>query len=262
MSSYLTQKSYNESPYLKSYNSNSYINDTKFQNYSVDRLIYDLKIILVGNSGVGKTSLLGRFLGDDFNTNYKCTLTVETRTKNLSLDLNTGVNLNIWDTCGQEKFRSLTKSYFREAHGILLVYDVSDRKSFEDLDYWINEIKDGATENSSVLLVGNKIDLPRVISNQEGNDFAIKNKLQYVEISCLEGCFIETPFEKISLDIVNKIRNGDISIESEENKKDEDKDKEDKDMEIKINDNEKLDKEIQKITQKERKREKNVKCCF
>ena len=260
MASYFTPKSYNDS-YLKSCNNNrtsSDFNDTKMQaNYSVDRLIYDLKIILVGNSGVGKTSLLGRFLGNDFSTNYKCTVTVETSKKNLSLDVNTGVNLNIWDTCGQEKFRSMTKSYFREAHGILLVYDVSDRKSFDDLGLWLKEIKNSAPENSSILLVGNKIDLPRVISNEEGNEFAIKNKIQYVETSCYEGSFIETPFVNLSIDIINKINKGEIKIENGKKENDEDKD-----IDIKINDNDKLELEMKNINKKERKREKDIKCCF
>ncbi len=244
-----TPSSYNQS-FCRSI---SEFNDTKIpKNYSVERLIYDLKIILVGNSGVGKTSLLGRFLGEDFNTNYKCTLTIEARTKILTIDACTGVNLTIWDTCGQEKFRSLTKSYFRDAHGILLVYDVTDQKSFDDLDLWIKEIKEESPEKSSIVLVGNKIDLPRVISNQDANDFALRNRIQYIEVSCLEGSFIETPFQKLSLDIVNKIANGEIIIKNED---------EEKENEIKIIDDQNLEKEINDYTKKERKREKEKKCC-
>ena len=261
MSSFLTQKSsdLSASSFNKSYNRmGSDFNETKIQNnYSVDRIIYDLKIILVGNSGVGKTSLLGTFLGENFDSNYKCTVTAETKTKNLIIDINVAVNLNIWDTCGQEKFRSLTKSFFRDAHGILLVYDVSDQKSFDDLKLWLKEIKEGAPETSSIILVGNKIDLNRVVSNQDANDFVINNKLQYVEVSCLEGRFIETPFQIIATDIVNKIKKGEIQIEQ---KKEEDE--EEKEPAIKISDSQHLQEEFNIINKKERKREKEVKCCL
>ena len=255
MSSYLTQKSNDLSGSSFNNRLGSEFNITKTQNnYSVDRIIYELKIILVGNSGVGKTSLIGAFLGENFDNNYKCTVAAETKTKNMVIDINVAVNLNIWDTCGQEKFRSLTKSYFRDAHGILLVFDVSDQKSFDDLDLWLKEIKEGAPETSSIILVGNKIDLNRTVSNQDANDFIIKNKLQYVEVSCLEGRFIESPFQIISSDIVNKIKRGEIKIEQ--------KDEEDKEHDIKISDSQHLEEEFKIIEKKERKREKEVKCCL
>ena len=237
-------------------NSNSFNETNQENNYSVDRLVYDLKIILVGNSGVGKTSLLGRFLGNEFDKNYQCTISAETKAKKLNIDMSTSVNLKIWDTCGQEKYRSLTRSFFRDAHGILLIYDVSDKKSFNDLNIWLKEIKENSPKTSSILLVGNKIDLSnRVISNQEANDFAIKNKIQYVEVSCLEGRFIETPFQNLSNEIVNKIKNNEIKIEDD----DEDDEKE---LEIRISDNQAIEKEIGMISKKERKREKEVTCCL
>lgn len=257
MSSFLTQKNeLDGTSFSKSYNKmQSNFNDTKAQNnYSVDKIIYNLKIILVGNSGVGKTSLLGRFIGENFNTNYSCTISAESKEKYLNIDNSIAVNLCIWDTCGQEKFRSLTRAYFRDAHGILLLYDVSDQKSFDDLDSWLKEIKNEAPKTSSILLVGNKIDLSRTVSKQDASDFALKNKLQYNEVSCLEESYILTPFENISIDIVNKIKNGEIKIENNE--------EDEKEQVIKINDNQKLENEIVKINEKERKREKEIACCI
>lgn len=267
MTSFLTQKSDISASVGRSYQIGNEFNDTKIQNnYSVDRLTYDLKIILVGNSGVGKTSLLSSFLGNDFNTNYNCTLSVESKTKNLSIDAFTSANLTIWDTCGQERFRSLTKSYFRDAHGILLVYDISDQKSFDDLDLWLKEIKEGAPEKCSILLVGNKIDLPRVISSEDANNFAIKNKLQYFEVSCLEGRFIETPFQNLSGNIVNKIKKGELKIGNNDNGNDLKEIKEElfeNTIEIQMNDSNQSDFDINiKNFKKEKSKHKNKKCCF
>ena len=260
MTSFLTQKSDLSASIGKSYNPlvNEF-NSTKIQNnYSVDRVTYELKIILVGNSGVGKTSLLGRFIGNEFNTNYNCTVSVEFKTKYLSIDAFTAANLVIWDTCGQERYRSLTKSYFKDAHGILLIYDVSDEKSFEDLDLWLKEIKEIAPEKSSILLVGNKVDLPRVISIQDVNDFAIKNKLQYVEVSCLEGRFIETPFQNLSSDIVNKIKKGEIKIGNNDLKNIK---LEENDNELEIQENNQNDFDIN-IKNIKNEKLKNKKCCL
>ena len=260
MTSFLTQKSDLSASIGKSYNPlvNEF-NNTKIQNnYSVDRVTYELKIILVGNSGVGKTSLLGGFIGNEFNTSYNCTVSVEAKAKYLPIDAFTAANLVIWDTCGQERFRSLTKSYFRKADGVLLIYDVSAQKSFEDLDLWLQEIKEGIPEKSSILLVGNKVDLPRVISIQDANDFAIKNKLQYVELSCLEGRFIETPFQNLSSDIVNKIKKGEIKIGNNDlkNIKSEENDNE---LEIQENNQNDFDINIKNI---KNEKLKNKKCCL
>ena len=103
--------------------------------------IYQLKIILVGDSSVGKTTLVNRYMGYEFNENYSCTINADFKIKSLSITPNIGAELTIWDTCGQERFKSLTRQYFKDAHGVILVYDVSDLNSFNNISSWLKEIK-------------------------------------------------------------------------------------------------------------------------
>ena len=171
------------------------------------RTVYQFKIILIGDSAVGKTSLVNRFMGLDYEENISCTISADFKLKSLSLDSSTGVDLTVWDTSGQEKYRSMTRLYFKDAHGVILVYDVNNENSFSGLNIWLNEIKTNCNNvNVSIVLVGNKIDLnDRVISNEEGKEFAVKNGLLYVETSSKDGININSPFEMLSNDIIQKI---------------------------------------------------------
>ena len=181
--------------------------------------VYQFKIILVGDSAVGKTSLVNRFMGSEFQDNITCTIKADLILKSLSLDPSTGVDLTVWDTCGQEKFRSITRQYFKDAHGIILVYDVNNENSFRGLSSWLNEIKSNCNnKNVSIVLVGNKIDLSeRIISKEEGNDFAQKNGLLFVETSSKDGININTPFENLSNDIIQKIKQNPNDFYNEQN---------------------------------------------
>ncbi len=174
----------------------------------INRTIYQLKIILVGDSSVGKTSLVNRFMGFEFQENYSCTINADFKIKSLTIDQSTGAELTVWDTCGQEKFRSITKLYFKDAHGVILVYDVNNENSFKGLNIWLNEIKNNCKVDVSIILVGNKIDIEnRKISKEQGNDFALKNKLMYIETSSKDGINIDSPFENLTNDIIQKIKN-------------------------------------------------------
>jgi len=204
---------------------------------------YKLKIILIGDSGVGKTSLLSRYMGEEFVANKKCTLTADYKIKSIKIDDSTSAQITIWDTCGQERYRSITKQYFKEAHGIILMFDVCDKRSFTDLGIWLEEIKTKAEKDDvSIILVGNKIDLKfRNISYEDAKNFANNNDLNYCETSSKEGINIESAFENITKDIIEKM-NIKNQFENEVREK------------VSLN-------SIRAVRGKERKREKEVKCC-
>ena len=166
---------------------------------------YQFKIILLGESGVGKTSILSCYMEEKFKSDRPCTINADFKIKSLKIDQSTSVKLTIWDTAGQERYKSLTRHYFKDAHGVILIYDVADRRSFEGLDKWLEEIKNNMLKDGvSIILIGNKIDLPfRNVTKEEGESFANKNDLLYLETSSKEGTNIEKVFEMISKDIIS-----------------------------------------------------------
>jgi len=158
----------------------------------------EFNVILLGDSGVGKTSILTKFIEGNFENNQKCTVDVEFKTKNLKIDKDLYAKLTIFDTAGQERYRSLTRQYYHQAHGIVLVFDLTDENSFNNLNKWIKEIDDNA-KNVEVILVGNKSDLKnRVILNSRAEQFAHENNFQYRETSAKEGTNILLLFEALS----------------------------------------------------------------
>ena len=170
------------------------------------KIKYEIKLILVGDSGVGKTSLLGRYMNEPF-TEKKCTIFHDFKIKIINFDSSTQIILTIWDTCGQEKYRSLNKLFFNDVKGIVLMYDVSDKKSFQNLDKWLNDISEHIIkEDVAIVLRGNKIDIkPRNISYEEGYKYAIKNDMLYCETSSKEGINIDIVFENAIKNIIEKI---------------------------------------------------------
>jgi len=117
-----------------------------------------LKILIIGNSGVGKSCLLVRYADDIYQDNYIATIGVDFKMKTLDVD-EKNVKLQIWDTAGQDRFRNITASYYRGAHGIMIVYDITDNESFNSINSWLIEVEKNASKNVYKILVGNKCDL-------------------------------------------------------------------------------------------------------
>jgi Ras-related protein Rab-1A len=161
---------------------------------------YLFKILLIGDSGVGKSSILHRFTDDTFSESYLSTIGVDFKIKTIELD-GKYIKLQIWDTAGQERFRAITKSYYRGAHAVIIVFDVSDSSTFNNVGMWLNEVNHHADKNCSILLVGNKNDKPsslRVVSNEDANNFAISKGIPYVETSAKNASNVEQIFYQVS----------------------------------------------------------------
>ncbi|KAK8897761.1 hypothetical protein M9Y10_015727 [Tritrichomonas musculus] len=155
-----------------------------------------LKIIIVGESGVGKTCLLLRYVDNKFIFDHISTVGSDYRVKHTEIN-GEPIDLHIWDTAGQERFRSITKTYFNSAHGAIVVFDVSNRISFDNVSYWVNAVKE--KDNSiQFILVGNKIDLKREITNEEAKEFADSLDIQYFETSAKDGTNITEAFQYLA----------------------------------------------------------------
>ncbi|CAF0811172.1 unnamed protein product [Rotaria sp. Silwood1] len=164
-----------------------------------DYILTTLKILIIGESGVGKSCLLLRFTDDTFHTEMPATIGVDFKVKQLEVDENR-VKLAIWDTAGHERFRTLVPAYYRGAHGAILVYDVCNRNSFQQLDRWIAELDTFSTKlNIIKMLVGNKIDCQdsREITREEGAKFARKYSMLFIETSARTREGVQIAFEEL-----------------------------------------------------------------
>lgn len=162
---------------------------------------YDLtvKTILIGDSSVGKSSLLYRYTDNDWNPYYIATIGVDFKVTTMERN-NKVIKLQLWDTAGQERFRSITQSYYKGAHAVALVFDVNDRESFESLRVWINDVHNFGTANVPVVLLGNKCDMNpkfRTVSTEEAKQFADGLGFRYFETSAKEGTNVAEAFEHI-----------------------------------------------------------------
>ena len=177
--------------------------------------LVEYKIILVGDSGVGKTSILKKFINNEFNEDIKCTINVDFFSKSIKIDKNLYTNLKIYDTAGQEKYRALIKKYYQGTDGIILVFDLTNENSFNKLKSWINEVSDN-TEKAQIILVGNKADLiERKIDEETAENFAKQKDMKYIETSAKEGTNILLLFEELALDINKKKQNDSSVVELE-----------------------------------------------
>lgn len=153
------------------------------------------KLLLIGDSGVGKSCLLLRFSDDTYSETYISTIGVDFKIRTIKLD-GKHIKLQIWDTAGQERFRTITSSYYRGAHGIIIVYDVTDSKSFANVQFWLDEVAKYADQNVCRLLVGNKCDLvsKREVSKEVAQNFADKVSITLIEASAKESQNVEEAF--------------------------------------------------------------------
>jgi Ras-related protein Rab-11A len=163
-----------------------------------DNYDYIYKIVLVGDSGVGKTNLLLRYLKNKFDQNSKATVGVEFGSKNITID-NSIVKAQVWDTAGQERYRSITSAYYKGSHGALVVYDVTKIESFNNIDKWISDLRNNTNEKLVIMLIGNKIDLDkeRTVKSEEGQEKSNENEVAYIETSALDSRNVEKAFESI-----------------------------------------------------------------
>mmetsp|Transcript_8886 Transcript_8886/g.19570 ORF Transcript_8886/g.19570 Transcript_8886/m.19570 type:complete len:220 (-) Transcript_8886:521-1180(-) len=163
---------------------------------------YLFKVVLIGDSGVGKSNLLSRFTRDEFNLESKSTIGVEFATKSIQAEGKT-IKAQIWDTAGQERYRAITSAYYRGAVGALLVYDISKHGTFENVERWLKELRDHAEANIVVMLVGNKSDLRhlRTVETEEATKFAEANGLAFIETSALDASGVDTAFQRILTEI-------------------------------------------------------------
>jgi small GTP-binding protein len=163
-----------------------------------------LKIVLIGESGVGKTNLLSRFLSNQFSADSKSTIGVEFGTMLMSID-DKRVHAQIWDTAGQERYRAITSAYYRGAVGAMLVYDLTSALSFQALRRWLTELRH-VDPKIVVMLVGNKCDMAelRAVSTEDGVNFANSQNLLFIETSAKEATNVGESFTKLLTAIVDR----------------------------------------------------------
>jgi small GTP-binding protein len=173
----------------------------------------NFKFIVIGSSGVGKTAILKRLISDVFTGDSQSTIGVEFIATSMDID-GVSVKLQIWDTAGQERFRSIAKAYFRSAVGVILVFDLSERRSFDELNQWLNDVHSLCDPNAEVTVVGNKCDLvdSRTVTTTEAENFANVHHLSYLETSALSGDNIHEAFQRTAAAVYRKsLTNKDVT---------------------------------------------------
>jgi len=198
-------------------NKNAIIKAEKKVKNKTKKQMIDIKLILLGDISVGKSSIIGRYIDNSFSDDYQCTLQVEMKTKIIDIDLDTKVKMNIWDTVGQEKFRNLTKQYYRNCQGAIIVFDLTRKDSFDGVQKWIDDLED-YNANIPILIVGNKSDLikEREVNNDDIEMF-VKNKYKYYDVSAKNGSNISLAFDKIRREIIEDIKRKEKKEEKELN---------------------------------------------
>ena len=198
--------------------------------------VQHFKLIFLGDQFVGKSSILNRFYQDKFEPDYQATIGLDFHSKNVNINGNT-VRLLLYDTAGQEKFKSLIPMYIRDANIILVVYDITNKDSFTHTEHWVNETKDLKREDAIFVLVGNKIDLDenRAVTKKEAEDFATEKGFLFYEVSAKTGEQIEDLFNtRIFPEMARKYN---IGEEEEEGGETGDQNNKNDNRGVKLNDN-------------------------
>ncbi|GAB2210037.1 hypothetical protein Droror1_Dr00015287 [Drosera rotundifolia] len=167
---------------------------------------YLFKIVIIGDSAVGKSNLLSRYARDEFNLHSKATIGVEFQTQSMDID-GKEVKAQIWDTAGQERFRAVTSAYYRGAVGALVVYDITRRLTFESVSRWLDELSTHCDTTVAKMLIGNKCDLGniRAVSVEEGKNLAEEQGMFFMETSALDSTNVRKAFEIVIQEIYNNV---------------------------------------------------------
>ena len=169
---------------------------------------YTFKIVMIGDSGVGKSCILLRFADDKFNENFYATIGVDFRFKNVMVD-DKSVKLQIWDTAGQERFKTITSAYYRGADGIIIVYDITDRNSFAHIKDWLDDVNKYTDDNPLKIIVGNKIDLikDKQINNNDMKTMTAQTGIEIIECSAKDSIKINELMEIMTKKLIEKKKN-------------------------------------------------------
>lgn len=177
---------------------------------------YSIKIVVVGDSGVGKSNILTRYAQDEFNQDSKATVGVELYTKTYKIS-EKHVKVHLWDTAGQERYKSITAAYYRGAKGAMIVYDMTRPETFDNVDKWFNEIREFGEKNVQLLLVGNKSDLKhlRQVNNGKAMEKAETLGIALMETSALDSTNVEGAFKKLINEVYVSAVKTSLSVEAE-----------------------------------------------
>ena len=164
----------------------------------VENKEHSFKILLLGDTSVGKTCFLKRYTEDTFQDAYLSTIGFDYKFKMVTLKNGKQVKVQLWDTAGQERFRTIAKSYYKGAHGIILIYDVSNPKTYDNIKKWLAQIKEEASSKVCIILVANKIDHEeRVVTEEEGEKLAKSFNLKIFESSAKENINVTEAFQEV-----------------------------------------------------------------
>ena len=174
---------------------------------------YHFKIVVIGDSGAGKSNLVLRYTKNEFSLETQTTIGVELAPKTVKVDGKI-IKAQLWDTAGQERFQALASAYFKGAIGALLVYDITKPSSFKGLEKWIEKLQEHADPNITTLLVGNKCDLShlREVRTEDAEEFAQKHNMAFLETSALENTNVELAFQKLVAAIYERVKNSPLPL--------------------------------------------------